>query len=113
MKVLYDLFPESPYLLPTAYQPLSDVAQVEKKMFGREGANLTLYSSNGDILESTDGAYEHYKSVYQARATFAQDASGSHYQAGVFYVWEACGLGFRKGGQILDNLSKFVGHTII
>ena len=113
LKVLYDLFPESPYLLPTAYQPLSDVAQVEKKMFGREGANLTLYSSNGDILESTDGAYEHYKSVYQARATFAQDASGSHYQAGVFYVWEACGLGFRKGGQILDNLSKFVGHTII
>ena len=29
-----------------------------------------------------------------------------------FYAYEACGLGFRKGGVILDNMSKFVGHIV-
>ncbi len=43
---------------------------------------------------------------------FPKDSAGRHYQAGVFYVWEACGLGFRRGGAILDNMSKFVGHLI-
>ena len=25
---------------------------------------------------------------------------------------EVCGLGFRRGGKILNNMSKFVGHII-
>ncbi len=40
------------------------------------------------------------------------DAEGLSYQAGVFYAYEACGLGFRKGGKILNNMSKFVGHVV-
>ena len=43
---------------------------------------------------------------------FPKDSEGNYYQAGVFYAYEACGLGFRKGGKILDNMSKFVGHII-
>ncbi len=30
----------------------------------------------------------------------------------VFFAYEGCGLGFRKGGLVLDNYSKFVGHII-
>ena len=112
LKVLYELFPDSPYLLPTDCRPLDDIEQIEKKMFGREGANMALYDGNKRVVHATDGPYAHYKSVFQARAEFARDANGDHYQAGVFYVWEACGLGFRKGGPILDNMSKFVGHVI-
>ena len=39
-------------------------------------------------------------------------ADGQSYQAGVFYAYETCGLGYRKGGLILNNYSKFVGHVI-
>jgi len=41
-----------------------------------------------------------------------KDENGEYYQAGVFYSYEACALGFRRGGKILNNMSKFVGHII-
>jgi len=50
--------------------------------------------------------------LYQAYTELATDSQGQSYQAGVFYAYEACGLGFRKGGKILDNGSKFVGHVV-
>jgi len=112
MKVLYDMFPDSPYLLRTDFDPLPGVEQVSKKLFGREGANSALLGADGATLASTDGPYAHHKPVFQERARFAQDAEGQNYQAGVFYVWEACGLGFRRGGDILDDTSKFVGHLV-
>jgi glutathionylspermidine synthase len=112
LKVLYDMFPESPYLLRTDFEPLTDVAQVSKKLFGREGANMALLAADGTTLASTGGPYAHHKAIHQERAHFAQDANGDNYQAGVFHVWEACGLGFRRGGAILDNMSKFVGHIV-
>ncbi len=39
MKVLWDLYPNHPLLLETSFEPLKGKAQVEKKIFGREGAN--------------------------------------------------------------------------
>jgi len=42
-----------------------------------------------------------------------KDAEGAKYQAGVFFAYEACGLGFRKGGEIMNNMSKFVSHVIV
>jgi glutathionylspermidine synthase len=112
LKILYDLFPDSPYLLPAAFEPLAGVEQVRKKLFGREGANVSLLASDGRTLDATQGPYAHHKDLYQQRAEFARDADGQLYQAGVFYVWEACGLGFRRGGDILNDTSKFVGHVI-
>jgi glutathionylspermidine synthase len=112
MKILYDLFPNSPYLLPTAFEPLSGVAQVEKKLFGREGANMRVLDASGQLVEQSGGPYDFHKNVYQEWVEFPKDAQGQHYQAGVFYAWEACGLGFRRGGKILDDMSKFVGHVI-
>jgi glutathionylspermidine synthase len=50
--------------------------------------------------------------VYQAYTELPTDSEGASYQAGVFYAYEACGVGFRKGGKILDNMSKFVGHIV-
>ncbi|OGT88960.1 MAG: glutathionylspermidine synthase [Gammaproteobacteria bacterium RIFOXYA12_FULL_61_12] len=113
LKILWDLFPDSPYLLRTDFKPLPGLAQAEKKLFGREGANMALRDASGRVIQSTDGPYQHHKSVYQELASFPQDAAGRNYQAGVFYVWEACGLGFRRGGAILDNGSKFVGHRVV
>ncbi|MBU0656682.1 MAG: glutathionylspermidine synthase family protein [Gammaproteobacteria bacterium] len=113
MKVLYDLFPDSPYLLETRYEPLRGKKQVGKKMFGREGANTAIYDATGKILREIPGEYDRYRTIYQEFAAYPQDTQGRSYQAGVFFAWEACGLGFRRGGEILDNLSKFVGHRVI
>jgi len=112
LKVLCDLFPDSPYLLPTSFEPIPGVKQVEKRMFGREGANTKIIDADGSVLTATEGPYANYRPVYQTYTAFPQDRNGRRYQAGVFFAYEACGLGFRRGGEILDNMSKFVGHIL-
>ena len=112
LKILYDLFPDSPYLLKSSFEPLEGVKQVEKPVFGREGANIKIIDPNGAILNKQDGPYDNYKKVYQEYVELNMDEKEGRYQAGVFFAYEACGLSFRKGGEILDNMSKFVGHVI-
>lgn len=113
MKILYELFPQSPYLLETRTEPLQGKKQVSKTMFGREGANTTILDAAGRTLKSLDGKYHNYRKVYQEFAAFPQDREGRSYQAGVFYAGESCGLGFRRGWDILDDMSKFVSHRIL
>ena len=113
MKILCDLFPDSPYLLKTSFEPLENTKQVEKSVFGREGANTAIVDENNQLVEKTDGPYDNYKKIYQEYVEFPKDIKGAKYQAGVFFAYEACGLSFRKGGEIMDNMSKFVGHTIV
>ncbi|WP_345974822.1 glutathionylspermidine synthase family protein [Sulfurimonas sp. HSL3-7] len=112
LKVLSDLFPDSPYLLKTSDAPLEG-AYVEKRHFGREGANTKIVDASGSTVAETDGPYENYRPVYQEYVEFPKDSEGNKYQAGVFFAYEACGLGFRRGGEILDNMSKFVGHVLV
>lgn len=112
MKILCDLFPDSPYLLKTSFEPLKGVAHVEKRMFGREGANVRIMDVSGAVIEANDGPYGNFKPIYQEYVEFPKDSQGNCYQAGVFFAYEACGLGFRRGGKILGNMSKFVGHVL-
>jgi len=112
MKILWDLYPNHPLLLETSFEPLENTKQVEKMCFGREGANVAIVNEDNSLETKTDGAYENFKPIYQEYVEFPQDENGNYYQAGVFYAYEACGLGFRKGGIILDNMSKFVGHIV-
>jgi len=112
LKVLYDLYPDSPYLLKTSDKPLDGISYVEKKMFGREGANTKIVDANGNVIEEKSGEYDSHKSIFQEYVEFPQDSKELSYQAGVFFSYEACGLSFRRGGKILDNMSKFVGHVL-
>ena len=112
MKILCDLFPDSPYLLKTSFEPLHGKC-VEKPVFGREGANVKILSTIGEIVEAAHGPYGNYTKVYQEYVEFPHDVHGNKYQAGVFFAYEACGLGYRMGGEILDNMSKFVGHVLV
>lgn len=113
LKILYDLFPYSPYLLKTSFEPLKGIKHVEKSVFGREGANIKIFDADGTILNEQDGPYGNYKKVYQEYVDFNKDENGLKYQAGVFFSYEACGMGFRKGGEIMNNMSKFVGHVLV
>ena len=112
LKILWDLYPNHPLLLESSFEPLQGQKQVEKPIFGREGGNVSILDENAKALESVEGDYANHKMLYQAYTELATDTQGNSYQAGVFYVYEACGLGFRKGGKILDNMSKFVGHIV-
>ncbi len=112
LKILWDLYPNHPLLLESSFEPLEGKKQVKKPVFGREGGSVTILDENGQESEAIEGDYDSHKMVYQAYTELASDIAGQSYQAGVFYAYEACGLGFRKGGKILDNMSKFVGHIV-
>jgi glutathionylspermidine synthase len=112
LKVLWELFPNHPLLLETSFQPLKDQTYVEKVMFGREGANVRIVITSGLEIDFTKGDYTGQKMVYQAYTEFMTDNLGKSYQAGVFISGEACGLGFRCGGLIIDNKGQFCGHVI-
>ena len=112
MKILWDLYPNHPLLLECSYEPLEGKKQVEKRVFGREGANTVILDEKNHVMAQEDGEYENFAPMYQEYVELPTDEKGESYQAGVFYAYEACGLGFRKGGLILNNYSKFVGHVI-
>lgn len=116
LKYLWDMFPDDPALLEASLQePIGRTHYpfVQKVFFGREGANVTVYDGIGIPVEARLGEYENQPSVYQALAHLARDTDGHYYQAGVFFVYEACGLGFRRStGQIIDNGAQFVGHLV-
>ena len=112
LKILWDLYPNHPLLLEASFEPLEGQKQVSKPIFGREGGNVSILDENASELETVGGEYDNHKMVYQTYTELATDSQGNSYQAGIFYAYEACGLGFRKGGKILDNMSKFVGHIV-
>ncbi len=112
LKILWDLFPNHPLLLESSFEPLQGKAYVEKRAFGREGENIVIYDADGEVLAKRDGEYGSFKPIYQEHVQLCADEQGRKYQAGVFFAYEACGLGFRRGGKIIDNMSKFVGHMV-
>jgi glutathionylspermidine synthase len=112
MKILWELYPNHPLLLETDSKPLIGKAYIEKKIFGREGANTAIFDKNGKLIEERDGEYGEFASIFQEYIELPKDSQGNYYQAGVFFAYEGCGLGFRKGGLILDNYSKFVAHRV-
>ena len=112
MKILWDLYPNHPLLLQSSFEPLDGKKQVKKPFLAREGANVSIINSDGSIEAQNGGEYDNGKFLYQEFAEFAKDSNGDSYQAGVFFAFEGCALGFRKGKDIIDNYSKFVGHII-
>lgn len=113
LKILWDLYPNHPLLLETSFEPLQNTKQVQKPVFGREGESVRILDENTTLIEGTEGEYDNHKMVYQAYVELPSDSKKSSYQAGLFFAYESCGVGFRKGGKILNNSSKFVGHLIL
>lgn len=112
LKILWDLYPYHPLLLQTERYALPHKKSVSKVLFGREGANVSILEKGGEVLESVEGEYDSQSKIFQEYLNFPTDEAGFSYQAGVFYAGEACGLGFRRGGKILDNTAQFVGHIV-
>ncbi|SFP41179.1 glutathionylspermidine synthase family protein [Hydrogenimonas thermophila] len=111
MKILWDLYPNHPLLLETSFEPIGK-KQVQKPFLGREGGSVKILDANGNLLTSAQDDYGDQPTIYQEFVELPKDSNGRNYQAGVFFAYEGCGLGFRRGGEILDNMSKFVSHII-
>jgi glutathionylspermidine synthase len=113
---LWDRNPQEPALLECSLQePIgrSHYPFVEKVVLGREGANVAIFDAEGLPETVRSGEYEDQIKVYQALAQLARDEQGQYYQAGVFFAYEACGLGFRRSpSRIIDNAAQFVGHLV-
>lgn len=112
LKVLWELYPHHPLLLESANQRLINKKCVKKPLFGREGANIAIIEPSGEISFETSGYYANNGFIYQEFAEFNAHKK-DFYQAGVFFAYEGCGLGFRKGGLVLDNYAKFAGHIVL
>lgn len=112
LKILWKLYPNHPLLLETDDKILHGKKCVKKPIFGREGANVSIIDENSEVIIKNDGDYENMPSIYQEYYALDKDDQGRSYQAGVFFAYEACGLGYRRGTEIINNTSKFVGHYI-
>ncbi|AFI04611.1 glutathionylspermidine synthase family protein [Helicobacter cetorum] len=111
LKLLWDKYPNHPLLLETSYEPLKNKKQIKKVAFGREGANSEIFDTSMQSVFKTEGIYSNHKPIYQEFYELNAH-NGVYYQPNVFFAYEPCALGFRKGGLILDNFSKFVSHII-
>jgi glutathionylspermidine synthase len=109
LTVLWELFPECPYLLPTFFEPRTD-SFVKKPVQGREGANVQLVRDGKTELE-TDGPYDDQPCVYQALAP-VPSFDGNHPIIGSWMVnGYACGIGIREDASpVTRNTSRFVPH---
>ena len=116
LKYLWELYPYDSLLLEsTLDEPIgrSGFPFVQKVFFGREGSNVSIHDAAGVPVEVRLGEYDQQPSVYQELAELARDTDGQYYQAGVFFAYESCGLGFRRSpNRIIDNGAQFVGHLV-
>jgi len=113
LKILWDLYPGHPLLLESSFEPLKGKMQVRKPFFGREGGSVAILEGDGTVVLDTPGEYDAFPMLYQEYVDLPADGEGRKYQAGLFFAYESCGLGYRRGGEVMNNLSKFVGHIIV
>ena len=113
LPVLWELFPDSPYLLPAyADGPHGMAAYATKPLMGREGSNVTLVRPGGVV--ATEGPYADDPTVWQELAELPQLAPGRHVVVGSWVAGHvACGLTFRESATpITDERQVFVPHLV-
>jgi glutathionylspermidine synthase len=111
LPILYELYPDSPYLLHTDWQPVGN-SYVSKPIVGREGANIQMVQ-DGQVTLETDGIYEKSPRIYQELCPLP-NFNGRYPVVGSWMVnGYACGIGIREDSQpITQNMSRFVPHMI-
>jgi len=111
LPILSDLFPDSPYILKSAFSPLNCSNYVKKPILAREGANIEIYKNNMRIAKS-NGPY-HSNCIYQELADIPE-FDGNYPIIGAWIVdGQPCGMGIREDGMITSNSARFVPHIIV
>lgn len=110
LPVLWELFPDSPYLLKASHQPMSD-DHVRKPIYGREGANVSVFK-HGRVQAETGGPYAGEGFIYQQHRpppVFDQQ----HVIVGSWMInGHAAGIGIREDrSPVTGNLASFCPHA--
>lgn len=112
LPLLYQMNPDSPFLLPAWFEPPAFGSYVRKPVHAREGANIQVVI-DGQVAQDTDGPYDTAVSVYQQLAPL-KSYDGRYPILGSWMVhgW-ACGVGIREDDNLVtQNTSRFVPHKM-
>jgi len=116
LSILYELFPDKDFLLPTFDEPtpLRGKSYAKKVNFGRQGENIEIVSNTGHTIEQTDGDFGSFTKVYQEFAEMYKDEDGDIYQAGVYLSngFGNCISFRRRDSMIIDEDAEFVSHVL-
>jgi glutathionylspermidine synthase len=113
LPLLYELFPDSPYLLPAWFDEPTSGDYVRKPIHAREGANIRVVQSGQTILE-TEGPYEVTRDVVYQQLFPLPSFDGRYPIIGSWVIngW-SCGIGIREDDQIVTtNTSRFIPHQM-
>jgi glutathionylspermidine synthase len=112
LPILWELYPDCPYLLPAYFEPDHLTDYVKKPILSREGANIELVRGN-TILQQTEGDYGQEGHIYQQLFTLPS-FDGNYPVLGSWIIGqEPAGIGIREAGNLVtDNLSRFIPHLI-
>jgi glutathionylspermidine synthase len=114
LPVLWEKFPNHPNLLPAYFEPHQLANDfVKKPLLSREGANVSIASSSGDVV--TGGEYGDEGYIYQAYhplPSFPANGEPNYMVVGSWIVGdEAAGIGIREDeSPITKNTSRFLPH---
>lgn len=113
LPLLYERYPDSPFLLPASFDPLPSGSYIRKPVHAREGANIQVVM-DGKLVIETDGPYQGGPYVYQALAPL-KPHDGRYPVLGSWIVNDvACGLGIREDDSLVTrNTSRFVPHQMV
>ena len=117
LSILYELFPDSPYVLPCYLSRPQQGVFCKKPVFSREGHNVSVVDirqwEEHALLKETEGDYNTGAYVYQEYVKPVA-YSGRYPVIGSWIVGgEPAGIGIRENRtEITDNLSEFVPHII-
>lgn len=117
LKVLFDLFPDSPYVLPCYLSRPESGLFCKKPVYSREGHNVSVLEIRNweerVRLAETEGDYNQGAYVYQEYVE-PTAYSGRYPVIGSWVVGgEPAGIGIRENRtEITGNLSEFVSHII-
>jgi glutathionylspermidine synthase len=111
LAVVYEMFPQSPYLLPAALEPITG-DYVRKPLLAREGANVQVVAG-GKVAMETEGDYGG-PYVYQKLQELPR-FDGNYPIIGSWMVnGYACGIGIREDvSPVTGNMSRFVPHVFL
>jgi glutathionylspermidine synthase len=113
LPILWELFPNHPYLLPAYFTPGQLKKYAKKPIFSREGANIELVE-NGLIIAHDEGPYGQEGHIYQALHTLP-DFGDKFAVIGSWIVGdESAGICLREDTlKITTNMSRFVPHYFV
>jgi glutathionylspermidine synthase len=118
LPLLWEMAPEHPNLLEAYFRNDPQVSRlgshyVEKPLFSREGANVSMHTASALTSASTEGPYGAEGLIRQAVAPLAK-ANGRYVVIGSWVVAsEPAGIGLREDmNPITQDTARFVPHII-